>query len=285
MKRWLTDGLCYVFGSACFALSVSVFSEPHNIAPGGTAGVGILAHELFGVSVGLVVVLLNLPLLIAAFFFLGKSYAVRSAVVIALSSVIMDVTAPLLPSFGGERLLAALCGGLLSGLGIGVIMLRGASTGGTDIAAGLLRRRYGHLSIGRLVLWVDAAVIVLSVAVFRELSAALYAGVQVFVTSLMIDHIVYGHEEGRLLLVVSRFPALLAQEITGTLSRGVTVLSAKGGYTGEDTALLLCAVSRVQVPPLKAAVYKTDPAAFVMIVSTEQVFGEGFLSHDNGAAG
>lgn len=277
-KQHAIDILCYVFGSACFALSVSVFSTPHDIAPGGTAGLGIIAHEVFGVPVGFTVLLLNAPLLIAAFFYLGKGYALRSAAVIVLSSVIMDVTAPLLPAFRGERLLAALCGGLLSGIGVGIVMLRGASTGGSDIAAGLLQRWRPHLSLGRLILGVDAAVIALSAVVFRGLSAALYAGVQVFVSSLMIDYVLYGHEEGRLLLVVSREPHLLAHEVTTRLSRGVTVLDAKGGYTGNQTALLLCAVSRTQVPPLKALVREVDPAAFIMVVTTEQVLGEGFLS-------
>jgi len=278
-KRWLTDAAGYMFGSACFALSVSVFSQPHDIAPGGTAGLGILAHEVLGIPVGFTVLLLNLPLLAAAFFLLGRGYAVRSAVVIVLSSVLMDVSAPLLPAFSGERLLAALCGGLLSGLGIGIVMRRGASTGGTDIAAGLLRRRYRHVSLGQLVLWVDAAVIALSAAVFRDLSAALYAGVQVFITSLMIDHVVYGHEEGRLLLIVSRIPAVLTREITATLARGVTVLEATGGYTGKKSAVLLCAVSREQVPFFKEAVCRVDPDAFVMVLTTQQVYGEGFLSH------
>ncbi len=277
-KRWVVDTLCYIFGSVCFALSVSVFSEPHDIAPGGTAGLGILAHELFGVPVGFVVLLLNTPLLIAAFFCLGKHYALRSAAVIVLSSVIMDITAPLLPAFCGERLLAALCGGLLSGVGIGAVMLRGASTGGSDIAAALLRRRQPHLSLGRLILGVDAVVIALSAVVFRDLSAALYAGVQVFVSSLMIDYVLYGREEGRLLLVVSRMPSELTQQITTRLSRGVTLLDAKGGYTGDRTALLLCAVSRTQLPRLKDVVREVDPAAFIMVVTTEQVLGQGFLS-------
>ncbi len=277
-KQWLIDALCYVFGSACFALSVSVFSAPNNIAPGGSAGLGVIVQELFGVPVGTVVLCINIPLLIAAFWVLGKAYALRSALVIVLSSVIMDVSAPLLPSFEGERLLAALCGGLLSGLGIGIVMLRGASTGGSDIAAGLWQKKRPHLSMGRLVLTVDALVIALSALVFRELSAALYAGIQVFVTSLLIDHLLYGHQEGRLLLVVSRTPTLLAHEVTTRLSRGATVVEARGGYTGDPTALLLCAVSRTQVPSLKRLVRQTDPAAFIMVVTTEQVLGEGFLS-------
>lgn len=277
-KQHMIDISCYVTGSVLYALSVSVFSTPHDIAPGGTAGLGIIAHALFDIPVGTVVLLLNLPLLIAAFFCLGKRYTLRSAAVIVLSSIVIDVTAPLLPAFQGERLLAALCGGLLAGVGIGMIMLRGASTGGSDIAAGLLQRWRPHLSLGRLILAVDAAVVALSAVVFGELAAALYAAVQVFVSSLMIDHVVYGREEGRLLLVVSGRPQALCEAVTTRLLRGVTVLDAKGGYTGERTALLLCAISRTQVPHFKEMVYEIDPAAFVMVVTTRQVLGEGFLT-------
>ena len=277
MKSRFTDVVCYSIGSACFAVSVSVFSEPHNIAPGGAAGLGIIAHELVGIPVGAVILLLNIPLLLAAWRVLGRSYACRSAAVIVLSSVMMDVSAPLLPAFRGERLLASLCAGLLSGVGIGLIMLRGAGTGGSDIAAALLRRKRPHWSLGRMIMAVDAVIIALSVPVFGELAAALYAAIQVFVSSVLIDRIVYGREEGRLLLVVSRQAPMLCRAITTQLSRGVTVLRATGGYTGADTSLLLCAVDRTQLVPLRTLVRELDTTAFVMVVTTEQVVGEGFL--------
>ncbi len=277
-NRWITDTLCYSLGSICFALSVSVFAAPHDIAPGGTAGLAVIVQELCGIPVGLTVLLLNVPLLAAAFLRLGKGYALRSAAVVVLSSAIMDISAPLLPPFEGERLLAALCGGLLSGFGIGIIMLRGAGTGGSDIAAGLLRQSRPHLSMGRLILAVDAVVIALSAVVFWELQAALYAAVQVFVSSLLIDHMLYGREEGRLLLVVSRRADALCMAVTSRLSRGITVVQARGGYSGEQTTVLLCAISRTQLVPLRTLVHEIDPTAFVMIVTTEQVFGEGFLN-------
>ena len=281
MKRWLTDGLLYAVGSVCFAVSVAVFSTPHEIAPGGTAGLGVIANALWGVPVGTVVFFLNLPLLAAAFRRLSKRYALCSAAVIVLSSIIMDVAAPWLPPFRGERLLAALCGGLLSGFGIGLIMVRGASTGGGDIVAALLHQMRPHWSMGRLILAVDAAVIALSAAVFRQVEAALYAAIQVFVSSLLIDYMLYGRQEGRLLLVVSRRPRDLCDAITANLARGATRWRAVGGYTGEDTAVVLCAVDRTQLAPLCELVRQTDPAAFAMVLSTEQVFGKGFRKYGN----
>ena len=279
MKKVIaTDAVMYVTGSAFYALSVSAFSTPNDIAPGGASGLGILAHALLGIPVGAVLLLINLPLLTAAFFKLSRGYAVRSAIVTVLSSVVIDVTAPLVPPFTNDRLLAALCGGLLSGLGIGLVMLRLGSTGGSEIAAGLLRLKYPHLSMGRLILSVDAVVVALSAAVFGDVAAALYAAVQVFVCSVTVDHVVYGREEGRLLLVVTKEKERLCDVITRTLERGVTAVPAVGGYSQQGTTLLLCAVSRHQVPPLKVLVQQTDPRAFVMVLTTRQVVGEGFLA-------
>lgn len=192
MKKWVRTGIAYVCGSALYALSVSVFSTPNDIAPGGTAGVGILLHELMGIPVGLTALALNVPLLFAARILLGKGFYRRSGAVILLSSVMIDLTEWLVPPYSDDRLLAALCGGVLSGIGVGIILRYFASTGGTDIVALLLQRRRPHLSLGRLILLVDAVVIAVSVAVFGELSAALYATVQVFVCALAVDKVVAG---------------------------------------------------------------------------------------------
>ncbi len=278
---WWKDLIWYITGSVLYALSVSVFSTPNDIAPGGAAGLGVIAHTLLGVPVGTVVLLLNVPLLIAAFFKISRRFAVRTAVVTVLSSVIIDLSAYVAVPFTEDRLLAALFGGILSGVGIGVIMLRAASTGGSEIAARLLKLARPHIAVGRLILLVDAAVIALSSLVFSQLSAALYAAVQVTVSSLMIDHILDSHEEGRLLIVVTAHPDSLCREVTERMSRGATVLAAKGGYTGKALSVLLCAVSRSQLPSLRRLVHEVDPAAFAMIVTTEQVVGEGFLLPQN----
>ncbi len=276
LKQRLIDILMYVTGSVLFALSVSVFSTPNDIAPGGASGIGIMVHALCGVPVGVVILLLNIPLLMAAFLWVSRSFAWRSAVAIVLSSVIMDAAATVLPPYVGDRLLAAIFGGLLQGLGVGVILLRGASTGGTEVAVYLLQKRWRHLSAGRLMMAVDAVVVATSALVFRDLSAALYAAVQVFVCSVTVDRVLSGQEEGRLLFVVTRHAVALTQSVSD-MGRGATVVKATGGYSGAQTALILCAVSRPQLPDIRERIQKVDPAAFVMVVTTRQVVGEGFL--------
>lgn len=276
-KRLFKDGIWFLTGSVLYALSVSVFSAPNELAPGGAAGLAVIGNALFGVPVGALVLLFNVPLLVIAFCKLSRRFVWRTAAVTVLSSVMMDVTAVVAVPFTGDRMLAALFGGLLAGAGVGIILLHDGSTGGSEIAARLWQRARPHMSVGRLLLFVDAAVVSLSAVVFGDLSSALYAAVTVFVTSVMIDQIVYGKEEGRLLLVVTSHPQRISQTVTKNLSRGVTVLDGVGGYTGAENAVLLCAVSRSQVPLLKETVYREDKAAFVMVVTTEQVFGEGFL--------
>ncbi len=277
MKRRMTDILMMVTGSVLFALSVSVFSNPNEIAPGGASGLAILANRLVGLPVGTGVLLLNLPLLAAAWYMLSRRFAVGSAAAIVLSPAVMDTLGRWLPSFEGDRLLAALFGGVLQGLGIGLVLLRGISTGGTEIAAYLLQKRWRHLSPGRLMMAVDAAVVALSAVVFGELSAALYATVQVLVCSVAVDQVLLGRHEGRLILAVTTAPQAVCGEIRRTLLRGATVMDVRGGYTGDGKSLVLCAVSRPQLPRLVELVALADPAAFVMVLSTEQVMGEGFL--------
>ncbi len=277
MKHRLVDWTMMVTGSALFALSVSVFSAPSGIAPGGASGLAILAHALWGWPIGLGVLTINTPLLIAAFFVLSRRFAVGSAVAIVVSSTVMDVLTPWLPAFEGDRLMAALFGGLLQGIGVGLVLLRGVSTGGTEIAAYLLQKRWRHLSPGRLMMAVDAVVVALSAVVFWDLSAALYAAVQVLVCSLTVDQVLFGRQEGRLIMAVTTKPSAVCGAVAGKLSRGATVVDVRGGYTGDGKSMVLCAVSRAQLPTLTALVHEEDDTAFVMVLATEQVMGEGFL--------
>lgn len=274
---WIKPCIAYVTGSVLYALSVSVFSSPNDIAPGGTAGIGILVQELVGIPVGVTVLALNVPLLIAAYVVISKRFARRSAAVIVLSSVVMDISEAFVPAFTGDRLLAALFGGVLAGAGVGIIIRQYASTGGSEILAMLLQKRRPHLSVGTLILFVDAAVVAVSVPVFGEPATALYAAVQVFVCAVAVDRVLYRHEEGRLVAVITTKAQALCTQVSERLSRGATVLEASGGYTGEKRALVLCAVGRTQLPQLKHCIEQVDAAAFAMVLTTEQVLGEGFI--------
>lgn len=167
---------------------------------------------------------------------------------------------------------------MLSGAGLGLIYMRGATTGGSEIVARLLERRLRHVPIGRLILLVDAVVVAVSALVYRQIESALYALILIFVSSLVMDAIVYGGEKGKMLLIMSRREELIARRILQQMGRGVTLLNATGAYTGTDKRVLLCAVRRSEVYQLRTIVQDTDPDAFLIVVSTEEVLGEGFKS-------
>ncbi len=269
--------IAYAIGSVLYALSVAVFSSPNAIAPGGVTGIGVLVQAVWGIPDGVTAVMLNIPLIIAAFFKIGKRFALSSAAVIVLSSAVMDVAQVAATPFTEDRLLAAVCGGVLSGLGVGIIMRHFASTGGSEIAAMLLQKRRPHLSVGTLILLVDAAVIAAATVVFGELAAALYAAVQVFVFSVAVDRVLYSREEGRLAVVVTDDAQALCRAVDTQLARGATIVHARGAYTGEERKMVLCAVSRRELPLLKHCAYGVDENAFMMVLTTERVFGEGFI--------
>lgn len=275
-RRLLGDGACYLLGSLCFGVAVSVFTEPNHIVPGGVTGLAVLIGFLSGLPTGLVSVLLNLPLLILAYRRVGRDFFWRTAAGLVLSSVAIDVTPLFLSGFFEDRLLAAVFGGVLTGVGLGLIYRRGGSTGGAEIVATLWRRHTPELSIGRVMLFLDAAVILLSAVVFREINSALYAAVTVFLSAQVMDRLVYGAQTAKVALIISRKWPIITERILTRLHRGVTQLSSAGGYTGEEGRVLLCAVTRSEGYRLWELIREIDPSAFVLFLTAEEVQGVGF---------
>ena len=175
-------------------------------------------------------------------------------------------------------MLAALFGGLCIGAGLGFISMRGGTTGGTEIIARLLERRFPHVPIGRLLLIVDAVVISIGAVVFRDIDAVMYAAILVVVTSLILDQTLAGMDAGKMLLIQTEKPDEVSAGILTQIDRGVTRLNAVGGYSGRERPMLLCAVRRAEFHPLQQLVAAIDPDAFVIILPTDWVYGKGFRS-------
>lgn len=280
--RWLaplSDWLYYVVGCVLYAIGVDMFITPNQLVPGGVTGISILINHvlpLFPVGAGIFVI--NIPLLILAWFFLGRSFTWRTTVVTAIASLVIDLLAPFVTPYTADPLLAALFGGVLTGLGLSLVFLRGATTGGTEIMARLLEKRYPHISIGRLMLLVDGLIIAVSVPVFGRLEAAMYAAVLVFVSSLVVDELIGGARRTRTVLIISALESDIARELTLRSERGVTVLKATGAYTGSERRVLMCAVRPSEVHALERLVNELDPDAFIIVLNSDQVLGDGFQS-------
>lgn len=281
MKRsalwpWIRMFSLTVLGSAIFSLGFDLFLQPHQINVGGVSGVAMLLTTLFGRgSVGLFSLLINIPLFLLGGHHLGRRFFLGSLAGALACSLFLDLFAAL-PVPQTDVMLGALYGGIFSGIGIGLVFLGGASTGGTDILAKLLRRRFRTLPLGRLMLAVDLAVITMTGIVYHDISKTLYSAVPLYVSSVVMDALIYGLDYSTVALIISDQFSAIIQAIEEKLDRGVTILDGHGGYSGAPKQVLLCAIRRKQVPQLKDLVREIDPDAFVILQEAHQVLGEGF---------
>lgn len=269
-----------ILGSTIFSLGFSLFLLPHDMSAGGISGLALVFVEVFHIgSVGTISILINLPLFLLGGLKIGKRFFLGSLLGMVLSSVLIDLFAPLAVT-DLEPILCVLYGGVICGLGLGMVFIFGTSTGGSDILIRLLKLRYRNVPIGQISLVFDAVVVILTGVVFRDVSKALYTGIAVFVTSQVIDAVIYKFDYSKVALIVSKEYEKIAIDIVGhKLGRGATYLYAQGSYHQNDTKVVLTAVKKQQVAELKKLVTDIDPNAFIIVMEAHQVLGDGFARY------
>ncbi|MGI6255014.1 MAG: YitT family protein [Acutalibacter sp.] len=280
MKTWILDLLFMVLGSMVYAVEVNVFTAPNNIAAGGVTGVATMLNYVFNTPIGLVSFLINAPIVVWAVMEIGWKLVAKTLVAIFLTSFMIDLFSHFLPVYQGDPILVALCAGALEGVGLSLIFIRGATTGGTDLVARLLGRRLPHLSMGKLMLAVDGVIVAISAFVYGSIENAIYACIVIFVSTRLIDAILYGTDTGtgKLFLVMSPKVRAMGDRVIQELERTVTYLDSQGGYTGEPGETMLCVVRRFEVYHLQRIIREEDRNAFVIVGEAAQVTGEGFRS-------
>ena len=286
-RALLLDAVFLFLGSLSYALAVDIFSSPNNIAPGGVTGIATMLNYLsqnwaFEIPIGAATLVMNVPLLIAAWVVIGKRLAIRTIIGLALSSTLIDLLEPYLPPFSGENILTCIFGGVLLGLGVGLILSRGGTTGGSEVVARLLERKFPHIQVGKLILLVDGVVIATSALVYQQMESPLFAVVLVFISAQVTDWIIYGGRHGKMALILSKKQPEITTSIMERINRGVTLLKAEGAYSGADQKMILCAVRRDEVFRLRQLVFEIDANAFFMMLSTDEVRGYRWLDpHEN----
>lgn len=263
-------------GCAIFALGFDLFLTYNDMNGGGISGLAmVLVHVLGFGSVGTITMVMNFPLFIFGGMKIGRKFFWGSLVGMVGSSLFLDLFA-LLPAWELEPLIAALYGGLTCGVGLGIVFVVGASTGGSDIIVRLLKLRWQHVPIGMINICFDACVVLLTGIVFEDISKALYSGVTIFVMGQVIDAVVYRFDYSKVVMVVSSEYAAIAKCIGSELDRGATFLEAEGAYSGNSTKVVFTVVKKQQVAELKRLVVEIDPHAFIVVQEAHQVLGEGF---------
>lgn len=261
-----------------YAVGVSLFTDPNNMAPGGVTGIAIILSRVIPVNTGTLIMLINIPILIFAVWKFGIALTVSTIYAIALISSFTNVLAP----YGAttdDILLAALVGGTLTAVSIGVIFRQGATTGGMDIIVKALRLHFPHLKTGKIFFVADALVVTLSGIVFRDLNAALYAAISAICTSAVMDIVLYGRDEARLLYIISARAETIAGRLLSDLDIGVTYIKGQGAYSGDNKRVIMCVVKKPVSPRAEEIVKQEDPDSFMIITSATEVFGEGYKSY------
>lgn len=273
-KEWLI----LLLGPALMAASLDMFTIPNDIAPGGVSGLATALAALIPVSIGVLSLLLNIPLFIGAWRVLGFRPLVRTLIPTVLLSLFIDLFAPILPAYENNVLLAAVLGGVGSGIGMGMLFLCGASSGGTDLLTLMIARRLPRIPVGKLLMAVDVCVVVFAVFVFRNMDVALYSGVTIFVTGRMIDSFLEGVDFAKVVYIVTERGEEIAAVLNERIDRGVTVLPARGSYTGKEKQVLMTVTRRGELSETLRLIKMTDKAAFLFVVNAAEVHGEGFKS-------
>lgn len=262
-----------VVGSFLGALAYPLFLIPNAIAPGGLTGIATILNHLLGTPVGVTSLVLNIPLFLIGYRAMGRVFAWRSLLSTILFSVLIDLLA--VPVLTTDPLLASLYGGVLAGAGLGLILRGGATTGGSDMAARMVHSRFPHISVGAFLFFIDFMVVLAS-GFFIQVEYALYAFISIFASSKVIDLVVQGFSTQKACYVISEQHQPIKQALMSQLDRGVTVISAHGGFSGQDKPILLCILSAQEVARLKIIVRMQDEKAFVFITDAHEVLGEGF---------
>lgn len=272
-KRALVEWLSLIVGIVFTAVAFPLFFVPNDIAPGGITGVATLIASLTGLPIGFLSILLNAPLFLVSWKRLGRMFAIKSLIGVFGVSFVID----LFP-FGAmthDPILAAVFGGVVMGVGLGLVIRAGATTGGTDMAATLIHERFPFISVGALLLSLDFCVVIASGFVF-DLQAALYALIAIFISTQVMDRVIEGFESAKAFFVFSRHSEEISTTVMTQLERGATLLHAQGAFTKAESDVLLCVVMRTQVPKFKTIVTDIDPTAFMMVTDVREALGEGF---------
>ena len=265
-----------IFGCALFGAGFNMFLLPHDMNAGGLSGLSMIIVHLLGFGkVGTVTMLVNIPLFAIGGWKIGKKFFIASLLGMLASSVAIDAFY-MLPVPEVDALVAALYGGVLCGLGLGIVFTAGATTGGSDIIVRLLKRKWPDVPIGTINTCFDFAVVTMTGIAFGDMSKTLYCIIAVFVMGQVIDAVVYRFDYSKVALIVTKKHDEVAQKIVTELRRGATFLQGEGAYSHEQTKVVLTAVKRQQLTELKKLVVDVDPNAFIIVQEAHQVLGDGF---------
>lgn len=279
-KIFKKEALLYlrvILGAALYAVGIQWFYTPVSMVSGGITGISMIINMLTDLPVGVMILVLNIPIFIIALKQFGLKFMVSSIVGMLATSAFIDLFALIATGpMTLDPILAALFGGAITGLGMGIIYTAEATSGGTDVLATTIRQKYPYINFGTFILAIDIVVVTAYALIFKRFDNAMYTIIAVFVATKVIDTVLYGISRSKFCHIISDRSDDIKCEIVAKLQRGVTIIKGKGAFSGDDKQILMCVVKRQQIVEIRKIVKNIDQKAFVIVTDTRDVFGQGF---------
>lgn len=261
-----------------YSAGVSLFLAPNALAPGGVTGIAVILYRVTGLETGTWILLINIPILIVGTWKFGWRFILSTIYCTILASTFTNVLS-LYGAVTEDFFLAALAGGSLIALGLGLTLKSGSTTGGMDIVIKLLRIRMPHLRTGSLLLILDTVVVAAAGFILKDLERALYAGMSVFITSFVLDLVLYGKDEAKLIFIISDKAHNITMRFLEELKIGVTYIQGAGAYSDRDKRIIMCVMRKQLSPKAESIVREEDSRAFMIVSSASEIYGEGYKSY------
>ena len=275
IKRKIRNYLIITISAIIYAVGVSLFLDPNNLAPGGVTGISIILNRIIPIQTGTWILLLNIPLLLLGMWKFGWKFIFSTLYAVVAVSIATDILAPI-GALTDDLLLAALAGGSCVAVALGLIFRAGATTGGVDIIVKLLRLKYPHLKTGFLFMLIDISIAASSGLIFGNLEVVLYAVVAIMVSARTIDVVLYGTDEAKLIYIISDVSEKISDRLLNEIDSGVTYLHGQGAYSNQNKKVIMCVTKKQQAPGIEEIVKEEDPQAFMIVSSASEIFGEGY---------
>lgn len=275
-KKVLTDCLFEVLGSILIAAGTYNVALSASFPLTGFSGIAMVIYRLFGVKMGLTIILMNIPLAIFCFRKIGKGFMIKTLRCMVISTFFLDYVAPLFPVYQGDRLIAALLTGVLCGAGYAMIYIRASSTGGMDLVMVLIKSVVPHVKTGTITMGCDFFIVVGTGIIFKDFDGIVYGLIIDFLMATVLDKVILGLNSGNVAFIVTTHPEMTCRIVDEVCERGATILKAKGGYRGDDKSVVMVAGSNKDIYQINHAIAQADPKAFTIIMDSKEVHGEGF---------
>lgn len=269
--------------SLLYAVGVGVFLNPNNLAPGGVSGIAIILKKIFPVlpGVGMLILIINIPIMIVGWKKFGPRFIISTSYALVISSLFIDIIPKMIDvdSVSDNPMLSSIIGGAAFGLAMGLLFRMETTTGGMDIIVKIVRGKYPHLKTGQIYLLFDIVILIASAFAFSNVEVALYAAIAIYVSTLVMDKAIYIGDEATLIYIISKKRKQIADYMMKELDVGVTFIKSKGAYSNTDGEIIMCVMRKQRLAKVRTALKETDPEAFMIVTSANEVFGEGFKSH------